>query len=297
MNSSAVQRRAGAAKSLFAALLAFAASASAHEAGAPFSGAIIDPLVLHHAHIENEQRINLFGLRNVAGSSPRRNGYEAELELGWSNDKFNLGMEAFVPYRSVPSPEGEGRQTGIGDMEIRPIKYAFINRPDFVMSTATGIGLPTGTQSRGLGSGNTSLTQYLFVDKAFGNLYAGFNFALDKRIRGKRGTGTEYGTVIAYSFINGGSASGFADPEPGQSLVVSASLEFIGNKRFSGEDAAERSTSIVPGITFWWPKSGWQIHAGVSIPRSGTREADRTFLLQIGNHFNWEDLFSGTARH
>ena len=28
----------------------------AHEAGAPFSGAIIDPFSLHHAHIENEQR-------------------------------------------------------------------------------------------------------------------------------------------------------------------------------------------------------------------------------------------------
>ncbi|MBI2751895.1 MAG: hypothetical protein HYX46_00020 [Betaproteobacteria bacterium] len=292
MASSPIERTSRAARSLLAALLAAAPSAGAHEAGAPFSAAIIDPLALHHAHIENEQRINFFALRRLKGfNDPKRNGFESELELGWANDKFTFGMEAFVPYRNIPSPDGAGRETGIGDIEIRPIKYAFISQPDFAMSTATGIGLPTGSRSRGLGSGNTTLTQYLFAEKAFGNLYTGFNVALDKRLRGERGSGTEYGAVIAYSFIRGTSVSGFVEPRPGQSLVVSASLEFIGSKRLSGEDRGEKATSILPGLTFWWPKSGWQIHAGVNIPRSGTREAGRTFLLQFGNHFNWEGLF------
>lgn len=51
------------------ALAALAGPLGAHETGAPFSGAIIDPLVLHHAHIEDEQRINFFALRGVAGFS------------------------------------------------------------------------------------------------------------------------------------------------------------------------------------------------------------------------------------
>lgn len=34
----------------------------AHEEGAPFSGAIIEPLEVHHAHIEDEQKFNLFFL-------------------------------------------------------------------------------------------------------------------------------------------------------------------------------------------------------------------------------------------
>lgn len=275
------------------AIMVVSMSAHTHEAGAPFSGAIIDPITLHHAHIENEQRLNWFALRKVGGfNGPKRDAFESELELGWSNDKFNFGAEAFVPYRNIPSADGQSREVGIGDMEIRPIKYAFINRPDLVMSTASGVSLPTGNRNRGLGSGNTTVSQFLFVDKALGNLYAGLNLSLDKRIRGEGGAGMGYGAVIAYSFINGVSLDGFADPKPSQSMVVSASLEFVGSKRFGGTDAGEKSTSISPGITFWLPKSGWQLRAGVNIPGSGTREADRIFLLQLGNHLNWDDLFT-----
>lgn len=279
-------------------LLVSVCSAHAHEAGAPFSGAIIDPIALHHAHIESEQRLNLFALRSVQGfANPKRNAFQSEFELAWSNDKFNFGAEAFVTFQNIPSPDGQGRQIGIGDMEIRPIKWAFVNRPDFVISTATGIGLPTGNQERGLGNGNTTLTQYLFLDKAFGNWYLGLNFAADTRLKGESGSGVEYGAVVSYSFINGAATSGLADPFPQQSLVISPSLELISSKRLSGLDSAEKSTSLLPGLTLWWPQSGWQLHAGVNIPQSGNREADRIYVLQIGNHFNWEDLFGGGTHH
>lgn len=272
-------------KACAALALALAArSAAGHEQGAPFSGAIIDPLVLHHAHIDNEQRLNFFALRRVEGSG--RNGAEAELELGWSNEKFNFGVEAFLPLRSIPVEEG--RETGIGDLEVRPIKYAIVNRPDFVLSTATAVTLPTGERGRGLGSGNTTLAQHLFLDKAFGNLYAGLNAGWDKRVRGERGTGAEYGAVLAYSFIAGTPSGGVADPRPGQRIVTSLSLEWVHSRRSSGEDAGERLTSLVPGVHFWWPASGWQIRAGLSVAKSQAREADRVFLLQIGNHLNWD---------
>jgi hypothetical protein len=100
------------------AIMVVSMAVHAHEAGAPFSGAIIDPLTLHHAHIENEQRLNLFALRKVDGlNNPKRNAFESELELGWSNDKFNFGMEAFVPYRNIPSADGQSREIGIGDID------------------------------------------------------------------------------------------------------------------------------------------------------------------------------------
>ena len=40
---------------VFATCLSTSAVARAHEPGAPFSGAILDPLELHHAHIENDE--------------------------------------------------------------------------------------------------------------------------------------------------------------------------------------------------------------------------------------------------
>lgn len=88
-------------------------------------------------------------------------------------------------------------------MEVRPIKWAFLNHPDLVLSTATALTLPTGDRSRGLGSGNTALTQYLCMDKAFGNVYVGINAGWDKRLNGNRGSGAEYGLALSYSFIGG----------------------------------------------------------------------------------------------
>jgi len=278
-----------------AVLLALAPWARAHEAGAPYSGAIIDPLVLHHAHIENEQRLNLFALRGVEAGAAKRGAAEAELELGWASDTYDFGMEAFVPLVRLPSPEG-GYASGVGDVEIRPVKYAFVRRADFVVSTATAIGLPTGSRARGLGSGNTTLAQHLFVDKAWGNFYAGLNFGLERRVRGERGSGAEYGAVVAYSFIEGAGFGGLASPQPAQPLVVALSLEWLREKRLSGADAGEKEASLVPGLSFWWPKSGWQVRAGVSLPRSAAREAQRAFLLQLGNHLDWERLARGQGR-
>ena len=271
-------------------LPAFTGPLAAHEAGAPYSGAIIDPLVLHHAHIENEQRLNLFALRGVETGEAKRNAAEVELELGWASETYDFGMEAFVPLVRMPSPEGAGRETGVGDIEIRPVKYAFVRRSDFVVSTATAIGLPTGSRARGLGSGNTLLVQHLFVDRAWGNLYAGLNFGLERRVRGERGSGAEYGAVIAYSFIEDVAPGGAAPPRPEQPLVVALSLEWVREKRLSGLDAGEKETSLVYGLSLWSPRSGWQVRAGVSLPRSASREADRAFLLQIGNHLDWERM-------
>ena len=47
---------------LLGGIIFYAQIVYSHEVGAPFSGAIIDPLEVHHAHIEDEQRLNFFFL-------------------------------------------------------------------------------------------------------------------------------------------------------------------------------------------------------------------------------------------
>lgn len=280
------------------AMLTNAPLARAHEVGAPFSGAIIDPLVLHHAHIENEQRVNFFFLRGVEGDDGRkRSAFEAELEIGWSNRKFKFGWELFVPIARIPAANGDGREVGIGDIQIRPIKYAFVNRPDLIMATATAIGLPTGSERRGLGEGNTELAQLLFVDKAFGNWFAGLNLEPHINVAGEKEGGLEYGLVFSYSFIKGTPpGGGLAAPLPAQKWVISPSLEFVGERGFRGESAGTSSTTFIPGVHFWNTRTGWQIHLGVMLPTSGEREADRIFLVQFGNHHNWSELFGRRRR-
>ena len=84
---------------------------------------------------------------------------------------------------------------------------------------------------------------------------------------------------------------GLAAPEPNQKWVISPSLEMVGNRGFEGGTAGENSLALVPGMTFWHIRSGWQIHVGVQTPVSGPRDRDAMFLIQIGNHFNWGRLF------
>ena len=277
--------------------LAAGRPAAAHEVGAPCSGAIIDPLVLHHAHIENEQRVNFFYFRGVEGfRGQKRSALEAELELGWSNKKFKFGGEMFLPISVQPSSTSDRRLVGIGDLSLRPIKYAFVNKPDFVMTTATQFVVPTGSRRRGFGEGNTEFAQMLFVDKAVGNWFVGLNLEPHINITGERGSGLESGVVLAYSFIKGTRGTGLAAPLPRQKWVISPSLEFVAASGFSGEGAGKTSTTFIPGLTFWNTRTGWQIHLGVSLPTSGEREADRAFLIQFGNHLNWGELF-GRRRH
>lgn len=88
----------------------------AHEEGAPFSDAIVDPLILHHAHIENEERLNLFMLNRInEGESPGGQGYVSELELAYALPNHRYGFEVFIPVANLPALQGSGRVTGLQD--------------------------------------------------------------------------------------------------------------------------------------------------------------------------------------
>ncbi len=265
---------------------------AAHEEGAPFSGAIIDPPVLHHAHIENEQRLNFFVLRGVRDDTgQKRTGYEGELELAYGSKDFRYGVEVFAPFFSLPEPDGNGRAVGIGDIEVRPLKYALLMKPDFVLSTAVAVGLPTGNESRGLGSGNTSFSQLLFADKAVGNWAAGLNLGLGGNVAGEKESWFEYGVGVSYSFIRGVKFGEIAPPRPEQKWVPAPSVELVGERVLQGDETGEHSISLIPGLTLWHTRTGWQLRAGMLFPASGPREAERMFLIQIGNHLNWGTLF------
>lgn len=293
MTLSAVNYRQGISWAIVALVLnGVAVSAFAHEAGAPFSGAIIDPLVLHHAHIENEQRFNYFNSFGVQdGTGRKRTAYEGEFELAYASPNFRYGAELFVPVASIPSPKDGGRETGIGDIEFRPLKIALYNSPEFILSTATAFRAPTGSGSKGLGEGEWAGTQFLFADIARGNWFLGVNLGLETSLSGPSETGLEYGVAWAYSFIDDTTPGGLAAPEPRQNWVISPSLELVGTRGFHGNAKSEDSLSLIPGMTFWHTHSGWQVHIGVAVAVSDQRESDATLLMQIGNHFNWGRLF------
>lgn len=263
----------------------FSINSFSHEEGANFSGAIIDPLRVHHAHIEDEQRIN-FSFIDDVGNIDGNNTYSHSLELAinW-DDNFRWGSEIFIPYSNT------GRSgADIGDIDIQLIKYAFINEPETILTGIFGMSLPTGNKSKGLGGENTAIEAALFLDKAYKNWYWGLNLELGTVVSGENETEFELATAVSYSFIDG--TTDLASPKPQQNFVPSVSFELVSENILSGAEKGTNVVTVIPGLHLWHPKSDWSIRFGVEIPVSSDKENDRVYLLQIGTHKDWGEIFN-----
>ena len=263
----------------------FSINSFSHEEGANFSGAIIDPLRVHHAHIEDEQRIN-FSFIDDVGNIDGNNTYSHSLELAinW-DDNFRWGSEIFIPYSNT------GRSgADIGDIDIQLIKYAFINEPETILTGIFGMSLPTGNKSKGLGGENTAIEAALFLDKAYKNWYWGLNLELGTVVSGENETEFELATAVSYSFIDG--TTDLASPKPQQNFVPSVSFELVSENIHSGAEKGTNAVTVIPGLHLWHPKSDWSIRFGVEIPVSSDKENDRVYLLQIGTHKDWGEIFN-----
>ncbi len=260
-------------------------AAFAHEDGAPFSGAIIEPLDVHHAHIEDEQRINLIhidGLREKSGTKRTALYGSMELAVDWTGG-FRVGSEIFIPF----SNKGlDKNHYGIGDMVVWPVKYAFINEPETIFTGALTLVLPTGSESRGLGKGNTTLGVAALFDHAWRNWYWGLNTEISTNVSGGSSTEVEFASVVSYSFIRG-TGAGMAASRPNQSFVPALSMEIISESVLRGADEGENVVKMLPGFHLWHTGSGWQARVGVEVPISLDKEDDFSVLFQVSNHFNW----------
>lgn len=257
----------------------------AHEEGAEFSGAIIEPLRVHHAHIENEQRLNasfMDGFREEEGG--KRSAYSGSLEAAFKwGDSFRWGSEILIPFSNT----GLDREDyGVGDIELWPVKFAFINEPETIVSAVIGLELPTGDESKGLGEDRTALGGLLFFDHAYRNWFFGLNTELLTSVSGETETELELASVVSYSMIRE-TGEGSAPPKPDQAIVPSLSLEVVSEYVLSGDEKGSNIIEIIPGLHFWHPESEWAIRFGLEVPVSLEKEKDWALLVQVGNHFNW----------
>ena len=274
--------------SLFIFAWVWAIEVGAHEAGAPFSGAFPEPILLHHAHIEDEQRINLVGLKDLRRNEKKVAAFSSSLELAvtWLDD-FSLGSEIFIPFSNTGTVND---QFGLGDIEIQPIKYAFWNKPERVVTGAFSLTLPTGDESRGMGGEQTTLGGLLFFDQAFRNWYLGINTEYAVSVSGPTFSEFEIAAALAYSFIRE-TGEGVAPAIPNQPLVLTLLLEMVSESVLTGTEAGENVITLLQGIQLWHPESDWNVKMGVGFPISSDREHDVAGHLQVGNHFDWGQLF------
>lgn len=266
----------------------WAIETGAHEGGAPFSGAFPEPIILHHAHIEDEQRINFVGLKNFRTEEKEVTAFATSLELAvtWLDD-FRFGSEIFIPFSNTGT---SNNHFGLGDIEIQPIKYAFLNRPETVVTGVFSLTLPTGDESRGLGGEQTTLGGNLFIDQAYRNWYLGINTEYAASVSGPTFSEFEIAAALAYSFI-WETGEGIAPTIPNQPLVLTLMLEMASESVLTGAESGENLITLVPGFQLWHPESDWNVQMGVGFPISSDRENDLAGYLRVGNHFDWGQFF------
>lgn len=285
-------RRTGpaAAMALFGILVIRSEPSFAHQEGAPYSGAIIEPLRVHHAHIEDEQRLNIAMLREFHREEglEKRGGISNSLELAgsWGNT-FRWGSEILIPYSNLG---GEKGRYGVGDVELWPLKYAFINRTEQIWTGVLAFTLPTGNKSKGLGEGRAVVGPNFFIDHTFRNWFFGYNMEYAAAVSGDPGAAFESAAVVSYSLIRD-TADGTAATKPNQLLVPAFSVELLSESALSGAERGENEVSVLPGIHLWSPPSGWGLRVGVDVPVSKDKRNDFTVLFQFGNHFSWGKTF------
>lgn len=271
-------------------ILLTASAGFSHEIGAPFSGAISEPVILHHAHIEDEQSLNMF-FRNdfqKEEDAEKRFAFESALELASSwGDHYNFGSEIFIPFSETGN---DNDRYAVGDIELWPIKYAFLNEPETIVTGALSIGLPTGDKKYGFGEGQTKLGAMFFIDQAWRNWYFGANAELESVVAGPTETEAEFAFGLSYSFIEG-TGDGVAAPRPSQTFVPVLSLEMVAEQILSGLEKENDSLTILPGMHLWHPASDWLVSVGLEVPLSSYRNNDYTMHLKMRNHFNWGSFF------
>ncbi len=271
-------------------ILSISSAVFGHEEEAPFSGAIGEPLIVHHAHIEDEQSFNFAfndDFRKEEGGKERF-AFESSLELAktW-NDNFSFGSEILIPFSDTGNDDN---RYALGDIELWPIKYAFLNQRERILTGVFSIGLPTGNKTQGFGEGQTKLGALLFLDQSWRNWFFGANAEFESVVSGPTETEVEFAFALAYSFIEE-TGVGIAPSKPKQSIVPVLSLELISENILSGLEKENDTITILPGVQLWNPASGWRASLGAEVPISSYRNNDFKIHFKLQNHFDWGKWF------
>ena len=119
---------------------------------------IVDPLITHHAILEDELKLNYF---NVKNDEKNRITHLNSLELAYAFSDL-LGAELFIPF-GISGVDGESFSSGLGDIELLIPKISFIRNYGFVMTTYVALRMPTATTNANLGEDGYTFAPHLLL--------------------------------------------------------------------------------------------------------------------------------------
>lgn len=229
---------------------------------------VIDPLITHHAVLEDELKLN-FASSRLGEDASQAHGASLEVAYAFSD---LLGIEVFLP---LGQTRLDGRtRSGLGDVRLQVPKVSFVRRYGWVMTAYAELTLPTGSQEAGLGGEGFGVAPHLLTDVGVGPFGVQANAALEMASTGE--VASELNASVAHTLALPWAAD----------AVLSPLLEFNAEVPLRGEERA--SLALTPGIKLGL--DGWHLGAGVSLPVAGERHFDFQALLQVGYHVAWAQL-------
>lgn len=251
-------------------LVLAAGTAHAHGDHLLQSLSIIDPLITHHAVLEDELKLNLFGSRYAAGGLTAG---AASIELAYAFSDL-LGVEVFVPF-GITDTLGKVRG-GIGDIEVQVPKISFVREYGFVMTAYAALVFPTGSAGSGLSEGEWVVAPHLLTDLALGPIGLQMNGAVEFSTGGE--VVAELRMSTAYTVVF----------DAAKDVLLSPLVELEAEIALSGTEPV--GIALVPGVKLG--VGGWHVGLGIAVPLGREREADFEVMLQVGYHVFWNRLFA-----
>lgn len=241
------------------ALTGLAESVSAHGGHAAQPISVIDPIVTHHALLEDELNLNLVGEHVLAVDWSAAMG---SLELAYAVNDM-LGVEVFLPFGAAWSTTGING--GLGDVELQIPKVSFVREYGLVMTTYVGLTLPTGSPS--FGSRAWVAAPHVLADLGVGPVGLQANVALEVSSSGE--LAIELRGALSYSILTGA-----AGPD-----VLSLVVEGMGEVSMLGDG------SFLAGLVGARLSLGaWSVALGAAVELAGDAPFDLRVLGQLGYH-------------
>lgn len=273
----AVPRPSSAAAILASSILLWATPslALAHSEHADVAPGIIDPLVTHHAVLEDELKVNYDAARLDENGVQRHVG---SLELAVAlTDAW--GVEVFLPFGVAATPSDAVR--GLGDLELQLPKWSPVRRHGLILTTYTAVRAPTATPGADLGEPGWTIAPHVLTDLGLGRWGLQLNGAVEVETEGH--VALEGKGSLAWSHFLDGAQTWRISP-----LAEVAVEAPVGD----GDEAPELLMTV--GVKLGY--GGWHLGLGTQPPLTDAGAEGSWLIAQLGYHVTWEEMFRRAGR-
>lgn len=224
----------------------------------------------------------------VITSSDEEDETELAVELEYALTR-RLGVVVELPVVQLNPDEGP-TETGLGDAAIAP-RALLVETDRFLLAGNLEFGLPTGSESRGLGGGEVTLAPSVSTWLDLGNWVT-----LSTQVGTEHGLETGdselfYAAGLAYSFQGPALLNGDGHVHAGHAAeshlpygLTSLILEYTGRTALSGEDRDRSTGEVLFGLSHTLSET-FELRGGYQLPVGGTRDIDYSYVLSVIYHF------------